>query len=372
MKDNGRSPLERIMYVSIPEETVRKAKNIPLDSTRLLPVEVLPGDDTWTTETLSWERILSAMFKILAWDPRHEDCDYYRKLIHALEPDAEFTMTKIGIDKAKNSDLAAAEEIFRSLVEYHRGNVNNFINLALVLEEQAELYEKLGNTELSEKYLSEAFVTYHEALEIHTSSPDLFFNLGNFYIKRKNLGKARSMLERFIALEPAGRRKEFARELLNKIPASPPEEMLLLEAYDFIQMKQEDIGIEKVQQFLKDQPDIWNAWFLLGWAYRRKEEYRAGKDALIKSIACDDTHVESYNELAVCLMELGDYRHCRQYLKKALTLDGENAETIINFGILALKEQNLSEAAGFFRTVLEYDPDNSTAQRYLSFISKNN
>ncbi len=370
MEENRTYPLQRIVFISIPEGTAEKIKNFPVDTSKLLPVEIPQGEDAWTIQDPSWEMIISAMLKIFAWQPEHEDCGYYRKLIYALEPDLEFTMTKVGIDKANSKDFSVAEEIFRALIHFNDANVNNFINLSLVLEEQSDLYEKLGNVELSEKYLSEAFIIYQNALKMHASSPDLLFNLGNFYIKRKNPGKARSILQKFVSLEPPGKRKNFVLEILKKIPANTPEEILLLEAYDFIQLEQEEKGIERLKLFLKNHNNVWNAWFLLGWAYRRKEKYRAGKEAFLKSIEYEDTHTDSYNELAICLMELGEYALCRQYLKKALKLEGENTKTIINFGILALKEQNLNEAAGFFRTVLVYEPENAIAQKYLQLITE--
>ncbi len=370
MKKNGSSPLDRIVFISIPEETAQKAEGVPLDSAKLLPVEIPPGEDSWIIQNLSWEMIIAAMLKIFAWNPHHEDIVYYRSLINAMEPDIEHRMTHTGVRSAEKKEFSVAEEIFRALVHFNDKNVNNFINLALVLEEQSSLYEELGNYELSERYLTDTFNTYLDALTLHTSSADLYFNFGNFYIKRKNLKKARKMFQKFVSLEPPGKRREFALEILQKIPENPKEELLLLEAYDLIQMKQEERGIEKIKTFLDDHPDIWNAWFLLGWAYRRKEEYAAGKDAFIQSIKLNNTHVDSYNELAICLMEMNELALCKQYLKKALQLESENTKTIINFGILALKEHNTEEAAGFFRIVLEYDPDNTTAEKYLHHLTQ--
>ena len=51
-------------------------------------------------------------------------------------------------------------------------------------------------------------------------------------------------------------------------------------------------------------------------------------------------------------------------------LDGDNIKIISNFGILALKENNTDEAIGFFRTVLEIEPDDQIAKKYLEFLTK--
>jgi Flp pilus assembly protein TadD len=75
---------------------------------------------------------------------------------------------------------------------------------------------------------------------------------------------------------------------------------------------------------------------------------------------------DTRNELAICLMELGDYPGARRHLESALRRDAENIKIISNLGVLALKTGNRLEAAGFFRTVLELEPEDPLARRYLS------
>ncbi len=370
MNKENLSPLEKIVFISIPEETAQKIKDFTIDTSILLPVEIPEGEDNWRIQDLSWEMIIAAMMKIFAWQPDHPDTDYYRSFISAIQPDLEYKMSQTGILKAKNKDFAIAEEIFRALSNFNPHNVNNSINLALVFEEQSELYEKLGNSELSEKYITEAFRVYIETSKLHAASPDVYFNLGNFYIKNGNLEKARRSFEEFLILEPEGKRKEFVEQILNKIPVNPSDDLLFLEAYDLIRMEKEDEGIEKIKLYLKKNPKVWNAWFLLGWAYRRKELYNLGKEALLKSIELENKNLDSYNELAICLMELEEFTECRNLLERALKLDGENTKIISNLGVLAIKQNNYNEAEGFFKTVLEYSPDDYIAQEYIKFIKQ--
>ena len=368
--DNRSSHLSNIVFVSIPEETAANFKDFDLDPSILLPVEVLDGEENWYFEDLSWERIIAAMMKIFAWQKDHKDIEYFRSFIRSVQPDIEAVMGSAGVEKAKNKEFEVAEEIFRALVNYNPENLYNHINLAAVLGEQAGLYETLGNTDLSEKYSLESFRVYIDALEYHPTSPDLLFNLGSFYIKKGNLDKARSTFKKFITFEKEGKRKDLAVSILAKIPESPKDDMLFLEAYDLIKMQREHEGINKIYAFLKSNPDSWNGWFLLGWAYRRLEEYEKGRDAFIKSLELEESNIDTYNELAICLMELGEFSECRKYLAKALRLDGTNTKIISNMGVLALKEDNPEDAEGFFKTVLEYDPDDKIAAKYLEFIKE--
>ncbi len=279
-------------------------------------------------------------------------------------------MSRTGIDKAENKDFEIAEEIFKALVSYNPENIYNHLNLATVLEEQSALYETLENSELSEKKSLEAFRVYIDALEFHPESPDLLFNLGSFYIKKGNLDKARTIFKKFVSVEKDGKRKEFAESILERIPESSDGDLLFLEAYDLIKMKREYEGILKIKSYLDKDPESWNGWFILGWAYRRTEQYKEGKEAFIKSLELEEDNIDTYNELAICLMELGEYKDCGRYLSAALRKDGTNTKIISNMGVLALKQDNLEDAEGFFKTVLEYDPDDAIAKKYLEFIKE--
>ncbi|MDA3938684.1 MAG: tetratricopeptide repeat protein, partial [Spirochaetia bacterium] len=142
------------------------------------------------------------------------------------------------------------------------------------------------------------------------------------------------------------------------------------EAYELIKMGREESGIKTILKYLELNKNVWNAWFLLGWAYRKTGDYKKGKEALLECLALNEENVDTYNELSICYLELGEYRDCRKKLTQALRLDGDNIKIISNFGILALKENNSEEAMGFFRTVLEIDPEDEIAKKYIEFLNK--
>jgi hypothetical protein len=50
-----------------------------------LPIEKL-GDENWAPTDLSWEMIISAMLKIIAYDHNHQDYAYYRDFVLAAKP----------------------------------------------------------------------------------------------------------------------------------------------------------------------------------------------------------------------------------------------------------------------------------------------
>lgn len=101
MNKENLSPLDKIVFISIPEETAQKIKDFTIDTSILLPVEIPEGEDNWRIQDLSWEMIIAAMMKIFAWQPDHPDTDYYRSFISAIQPDLEYKMSQTGILKAK-------------------------------------------------------------------------------------------------------------------------------------------------------------------------------------------------------------------------------------------------------------------------------
>jgi Flp pilus assembly protein TadD len=128
-------------------------------------------------------------------------------------------------------------------------------------------------------------------------------------------------------------------------------------------------GLPKIRKFLEKNPTVWNAWFLLGWGLRKLGRWEDGASAFRKAMELGGANKDTLNELAICLMESGNFKSARKELELALIEDPENIKIISNLGALALKAGDNREAAGFFRTVLELEPEDLIAREYLSKIN---
>ncbi|NLJ46601.1 MAG: tetratricopeptide repeat protein, partial [Treponema sp.] len=87
-----------------------------------------------------------------------------------------------------------------------------------------------------------------------------------------------------------------------------------------------------------------------------------------KAIELGAEDADAYNELAICLLELGEYRECRRRLEAALRLEPDNVKIVSNLGTLALKQGRPDEAERFFRTALELDPRDPLARSLLESL----
>ncbi len=362
------NPLEKIVFISIPENYSRTVGNFTVDPAVLIPVEI-PGNDPETSiQNLSWEMIISGMLKILAYDPGHRDASYFKRFILAVKPDIVYELSQVGILKARNKDFEIAEEIFTVLVNLDAENIRHRLNLALVYQEHAAVYEKVGNEGLSDEYGGLAFDVYRKVLEMAPDNQDANYHAGYFFLKQGNFAKAAELLSFYLKVATNPKKTKHVRAILAEISRHELDDRLFSEAYDFIRMGREEEALEKVGDFLRKHPEVWNAWFLLGWANRRLSRYEEGEKAFIKAIELKADMSDVYNECAICQMELGKFSESRLMLNKALAMEPENIKIISNLGILSLKEGKKEDALGFFKTVLEIEPADPVAKKYLEFI----
>ncbi|MDR0399916.1 MAG: tetratricopeptide repeat protein [Treponema sp.] len=347
------------------------------------------GEEGINPEEITLEMILSGMLRVLAgeespppFSPAGEGGGpprwpgYYRRLVLSLRPGIEAELTGAAVLKARNGDYALALEILAALRALCPGSSPVLLNQALVLEERAAALERAGQETMAERDYLAAEAVYGEALVLENPVPDVLFNAGLFFLKRRDYSRALVCFRAYGSLEDqddgAGgfelspEKRENALTLAREIEEHGLQDEDFREAWDCVRRGREREGMDRIRLFLERRPGVWNGWFLLGWALRRLERWADARSALEKAVELGGDNCDTRNELAICLMELKDYAGARRQLESALRRDAENIKIISNLGVLALKTGNKGEAAGFFRTVLELEPEDPLARRYLS------
>jgi Flp pilus assembly protein TadD len=361
--------LANVAFVSIAQTTQRQIGDFVLDPDILLPVELPAGAQALSPGELSWEAIVAGTLKVLAWDPTNAHTDYYRRFVLAVKPDIKTEFTHAGILKARNGDSEVAIEIFRALEGVFPEDAVTMMNLALAYEERARQLEKLEHTEKAEELQGLAFEAYKAALAADPAEPTIHYNLAYFYLHQRSFEKAREHLQFYGKNGTDEKRVLEAKRLVREIDKQGLMDGLYQKAFDAIRMGKEEEGIAHIREFLSSRPAVGNAWFLLGWAYRRLARYQEGRDAFLKALELGSPHADLLNELAICLMELGELTESRKKLADALALEPENTKVISNLGIVALKAGDRDEAVRFFRTVLEIEPEDRIAARYIEELT---
>ena len=370
MNYQNRDPLTDIGYISISEDIQERIGNFTINPDIMLPIQFPPGAESISTENITWEAIISAMLRLLAYRPDHEHADYFRDFIQAVKPDIKDELTEAGILKAENKDFDVAIEIFMALEGLFTDCTATKLNLALTYEDRAYQYEKLEKTELSDKYLELAFNTYRRALNSEPSNPRVLYNLAHFHLRRNNFDKARIYFKSFLKNGNDPEKLKEAQKIIDEINNSGLLDSLFKEAFDDIKTGREKEGIKKISIFLDKYNDVWNAWFLLGWGYRRLGMYSEGKEAFGKALKLHEPLPDTLNELAICLMELGELDESFKKLQDALEMEPENTKVISNMGIVLLKMGKEDDAMRYFKIVLEIDKGDELAQKYLDMIHR--
>ncbi|MFW6234073.1 MAG: tetratricopeptide repeat protein [Spirochaetota bacterium] len=363
MTHQNNNPTRHIVYISVPEELKSQAEAVHLDPDRKLPVELPNGPTSEALQSLSWEMILSAMLKILAYEPGHPDGDYYRTFIRAVRPEIINELTETGVLKARNGDFALAEELFLALNGLMPNDPVPRLNLALMYEQQSE---QSHDAELSETLDERAFALYRELLQSDDAPPEVAMNAGFFHLRKRNYDRAKQLLEQFVAESDDEQKAAEAQRIVDQIDQQNLDDTVFKEAFDFIRLGREHEGIERAQRFLERHPDVWNGWFLIGWAHRRLGEYEAGREAFERALSLGGTSPDTLNELSICLMETGEHEKSLKRLREALEIEPENTKVMCNLGVVYLKQGKPDEAKRYFESVLAYDPDDPVAVEYLA------
>jgi tetratricopeptide (TPR) repeat protein len=153
------------------------------------------------------------------------------------------------------------------------------------------------------------------------------------------------------------------------IPAALDASAFFTQAYHNINNGDIDEGLTAIHAFLEKNPHVWNAWFLLGWGLRKASRYEEAESVFRTAMEKGGANADTCNELAICLMEKGDLKGARKELEAALHAEPENVKVISNLGVLALKMGDEIQASGFFRAVLEIDPNDAIARDALDRIT---
>ncbi|MCQ2981587.1 MAG: tetratricopeptide repeat protein [Treponemataceae bacterium] len=368
--------LDSVVFINLPEDFSLSQHAMHIDTTIPLPVQLPYSNgsfdkDSFDMSQLTQEMILAGILTILAYDRNNQHIQYYRSILNTARPDIKRELTEAAILKARNEDFEISEEIFMALRGLDPEDMAIMLNTALFFDQRADSLRKSNLIEDADAYDEEAHNYYKIVMDADPAVPDAFFNAAFFYLKQRNYTRAKDCLETYIALmvdvpeEELGENGEYkmqrAQEIIDDISSRNLDDELFKKAYDLIQMEKEEEALEPIREFLQKNGDVWNGWFLCGWALRRLGRWSDAKAAFQQVLKLNGDHVDTYNELALCNRELGEYDEAKAHLMKAITLEPENTKIMSNLGFLAQEQGDYETARKYFTIVLEFDPDDKIA-----------
>ena len=109
----------------------------------------------------------------------------------------------------------------------------------------------------------------------------------------------------------------------------------------------------------------------LGCLYMRYERFIEAYNEFSKAYNLEPDNTLSCVQMAKCLAKSDDKESAISLLMKALEKDPRNAEARIQLGILYHSKHKLKDAYRQWQEVLAFDPENKSAQMYLSMYETN-
>jgi tetratricopeptide (TPR) repeat protein len=380
---NPKNPLDSIYFIDLPENFSLSDAAFPIDKTIQLPVQQKDSDapGVFNPSEITMEQILAGILTVLAYDKKNPNLDYYRSILKKAKPNIKQELCEAAILKTKNEDFDLAEEIFMALHGFDPEDVAIVLNMALFLDQRGDSYRRAGLFEDADAYDADAESYYIQAMEAEPPLPDAFFNAGFFYLKQHKYREAKDSFETFVALNAGATDEELgengqyklgrAQEIIENINNQNMDDERFKNAYDLISSGQEEKGLEEIRVFLQNNPKVWNAWFLLGWALRKLERFEDAKQAFLEALKYGgDTNPDTYNELSLCLVAAKQFDEAKSALQKAMAIDPDNTKIISNLGYIALAQGNEEEARKYFSIVLELDPKDAIAAAELAKLEK--
>ncbi len=357
--------LSSVLFVQFPPESLKKIGIGELEEGVPLPVQ-MPGPITrFDASLVTVESIVAGILRILAWQPKNRNAALYRSLARSLRPELLAELSDAGISKAQARDWELAEEIFLALTGLYPERPEPLVDLALLHEDHAKLLREGSQEEKADEEDSRAFECYRKLLAFEPAFVPAYYHAAFFFIRTRSFERAASLLSSFITLSDDEDRVAKARQVLKKLESLGYLDTKFKEAFDFIRLGQEEKGLERALEFVGTYPDVWNGWFLVGWAHRRLGHWDEGMKAFRRAIELGSRETDTLNEYSICQMETGDLDGARRSLEEALQLEPENVKIIVNLGALAFRQGRADEARGFFQTALEIDPEDALAAEWL-------
>ncbi|MES0372090.1 MAG: tetratricopeptide repeat protein [Mariprofundaceae bacterium] len=128
-----------------------------------------------------------------------------------------------------------------------------------------------------------------------------------------------------------------------------------------------EIALSTLQSFIEQKPGDYQAWFLIGVAHARKQQFHQAIEAFRRVIEINSDLAEPHNNLAVIYNELGDVRAAVNELELSLKKRPDYAIVEENIGDLYVKL-----ALKNYRNSLDKDPRENLKKRYIRLLKVRN
>lgn len=221
---------------------------------------------------------------------------------------------------------------------------------------------RLAREDLARNSLTSAEKALEQAILLNNQVPDAFHLLGYVYTKKGKFKKAMLAFERALALDPFHTEAAIAlSSLYNDVGKYREGAQVFHKAKKRLDKTLPGFD-PRINQSLARKH------YELGLLYMRFERFLEAHHEFVKAYNLEPDNVMNAVMMAKCLSKSGDKEAAVNILRKGLQANPKSVDAKIQLGIILHAQQKLKDAQREWEEALALDPDNKSAQMYLSML----
>ena len=221
---------------------------------------------------------------------------------------------------------------------------------------------RIAKEDIARNSLSSAEKTLEQAILMNNQVADAFHLLGYVYSKRGKFKKAILGFQRALHLDPFHTEAAIALSSLYNDVGKYKEGAAVF----YKTKKRLDRTLPGHDPRINES--LAQRHHELGLLYMRFERFQEAHHEFAKALNLEPENLQNAVMMAKCLSRTGDKDSAVSFLKKTLESHPRSVEARIQLGVLYHSLQQLKDAYREWQEALALDPENKSAQMYLSML----
>ena len=230
----------------------------------------------------------------------------------------------------------------------------NFESLLIDNSNDWQLRKEFAVHLAARKKYNESSIQYQRMAEIMPHRPEMWYRLGSSCQRRGNLYEAQKAFEKAIKIKPNFYQAHFQLALC------------------FAEQKLWSESDEYFKSVVKYKPDFQMGWIrwgqmldLSGESAEAIKKYESVFEIVPNSLSANKA-------LAAHYFKAKEYKKSEKYFRATVKITPQDAESNLGLALSLIKQRKADEGVSVLRYVLEIDPNNSPAKRYLKQLGLSN
>ena len=354
--------LQEIVFIELKENQSIKLAEATLPSKILLPVVI--EDLAETIRQDAYDQIpplaiLKGLVLVVGADPALENHNFYVTLLKSIDEKMYLSILHDGLRYAQERQYARAILYFSATLALDAQNIDAYYNMG-------RSFEDLSEQENRPELIALAKYCFEETVSIDPTFAAGYHRLGFILYNEALYKDAESTWLEALKHEMPFEMKEEIVVGLGRVR----DKAAFVSGYEMILAGRVSEGLEVLKSLEEDHDEWWDLLFFIGVGYRMLEQFEDALAYFLKVMSLNTGHIQTMNEIGICLIAIGDYEEAERYYKEAMRLSPNNAELICNRGIVYYHRGDYDGAKDYFTKAYEISPEDEVVSLWLSEVNK--